>query len=127
MAWKSILKPENSVVAGIATIGSVYGIYQLNAGSVAQVHLSDPNMPALDTSRKKAGYTSLVLVGALTLITKDANVGILGFGTIAAMEILYRHANMAHPMSGQLVNPSPEAAYSSAENVTPLFAQGETA
>lgn len=125
MSWKSILKPEASTMAGLATVGAVYGIYQLNIGTVAQARATEPNHPALESSRKKAGYMALVLVSALVLITKDANIGILGGGTIIAMELAHRHAIMADD-SGKIQNPNPETAYSPAQNVVPMFAQGET-
>jgi hypothetical protein len=119
MQIKSILKPEGSITAGIATVALVYGIYQLNLGSVNAVHATDANHPAHESSRKKAGYTSLVLVAALTLITRDGNVGTLGAGTIVFMEIDYRHAIMAHPLTGQLTPPD-QSAYQPAElNLVP--------
>ena len=126
MAWKSILKPEGSVMAGVATVGLVYGVYQLNVGSVSQAHATDANHPVLETSRRKAGYTALILVAGLTLITRDANLGILGGSTIIAMEISYRHGIMANPLSGQLENPNPAAAYEPAQNVIPMPYQAET-
>lgn len=127
MSLKSILKPESSVVAGLATVGAVYGIYQLSLGNVSQTHATDANHPVLEVSRKKAGMTALVLVAALTLLTKDMNVGILGGGTIIAMELSYRHGIMANPQSGQIENPNPVAAYEPAENVVPFAYQGEAA
>lgn len=124
MAWKSLLKPNESVLAGAATIGVVFSLYQLNVGTVSQAHATDSNHPALESSRKKAGYTSLAVVGALFLVTKDANIAILGGGTIIAMEVSYRHAIMAHPDTGKIQNPSPDA-YMPAENVVPLYQQAE--
>ena len=124
--FKSILKPEGSVVAGVATIGSVYAVYQLNCGPVAQARATDANHPVLESSRRKAGYTAFVLVAALTLITKDANVGILGGGAIIAMELSYRTGIMAEPMSGKIMNQNPATAYEPAENVIPFAYQGET-
>lgn len=126
MEFKSILKPESSTVAGIATVGAVYGVYQLAVGPVSTAHASDANHPALAASKKKAGYMALVLVAGLTLITKDANVGILGGATIIAMELVYRQSIMAHPDSGVMVNPNPNAAYEVAENVVPFPLQGAT-
>jgi hypothetical protein len=123
MKFRSILKPEGSVVAGIATVGVVYGIYQLDVGNVSMAHASEPNHPSLESSRKKAGYTSVVLVAGLTLLTRDANVGILGFATIIAMELSYRHAIMVAPATGQIQAPN-ASAYEPAENVYPLQAQG---
>jgi hypothetical protein len=119
MNIKSILKPEGSTMAGIATVAGVYGIYQLNVGNVSSAQASDANHPALSSSRKKAGYTALVLVSALSLITRDGNVAILGYGTIIAMELSYRHAIMAHPETG-ILQPPTQAAYAPAENVIPM-------
>jgi hypothetical protein len=126
MSFKSILKPEGSTVAGLATVGAVFGVYQLNLGTVAQAAATDPNHPVLGSSRRKAGYTSLALVSALTLITRDANVFILGCGTIIAMELSYRHGIMANPQNMQMQNPNPNTAYEPAENVIPFNYQGET-
>jgi hypothetical protein len=126
MSLKSILKPEGSTMAGIATVVAVYGIYQLGIGPVSQAQATEPNHPVLESSRKKAGYTALALVGSLFLITKDANIAILGAGTVIFMELNYRHGIMADPGSGKIQNPNPATAYEPAENVVPMFAQGET-
>ena len=122
--FKSVLSPEGSVVSGIAIAGLVYSVYQLEVGPVSSVQASDANHSTLESTRKKAGYTAFVLVGGLTLITRDANVGILGFASIVAMEASYRHAIMSDPMTGTMQPPS-ESAYAPAENVVPLAAQGE--
>jgi hypothetical protein len=106
VAFKSYLKPENSIVAGLAVMGLVYADYQLNVGSVAQVHMTDANHPAVETSRKKAGYTAFVLVAGIGLISRDANIIILGSATIIAMELSYRHAIMAHPQTGVMQPPT---------------------
>lgn len=114
MSWKSVLKPENSIIAGIAIAGSVVAIYNMDVGNVSTAHATEANHPALEASRKKAGYTSFLLVSALTLITKDANVGILGFGSIVAAELHYKHAIMANPATGKIQAPS-AASYIPAE------------
>lgn len=122
---KSVLKPEGSIVAGVAVAGTVYSIYQLDLGPVSQVQMTDPNHPTLETSRKKAGYTSFIAVSLLTVLTRDANVGILGFLSIVAMEAHYRHAIMADGITGMLHPAAPDK-YAPAENVTPLPVQGPT-
>lgn len=126
MAWKSILKPEASTMVGIATVVAVFGVYQVTIGSISQAQASDSNLPLLGSTKKKAGYTALIMVAALVLITKDANVGILGGGTIIAMELSYRHGIMANPDTGRIQNPNPASAYEPAENVIPFHHQGET-
>lgn len=107
MNFRSILKPEGSVVAGLSVVGLVYATYQLDVGSVSSAYATDANHPALESSRRKAGYTAFLAVAGLTLITKDANVGILGFSSIVAMELHYRHAIMASPVTGRIVPPNP--------------------
>jgi hypothetical protein len=127
MSFKSILKPDASTSVALATVGVVFSVYQLNVGSVAQATATNSNHPGLESSRKKAGYTALAIVAGLALITRDANVGILGGGTIIAMELSYRHGIMADPQSLKMQNPNPATAYEPAENVVPFAYQGETA
>lgn len=117
MAWKSYLKPEGSIIAGLAVMGTVYAIYQLDLGNAAQVQMTDANHPAVETSRKKAGYKSAIVVAGIGLIAKDANIIILGSASIIAMELTYRTAIMAHPETGTMVPPG-ENVYAPAGNVT---------
>ena len=116
MAIKSVFTPENSVVAGLATVGLVYGVYQASLGPVASVQMTPANHPALETSRKKAGYTALVLVTGVSLLARDPNIVILGGAAIIAMELHYRHAIMADSDTGQIVAPGPDA-YQPAQSV----------
>lgn len=127
MKFKSLLKPETSAGASVATIGLVYGIYQLNIGSAAQAQATDANHPVNEMSRKKAGYTALVGVTGLTLLTRDANVGIAGALTIIAMELTYRHAIMAHPISGKMVPPDHSAYQPVDASMVPDYPPDETA
>lgn len=119
---KSILKPEGSIVSGVAVMGLVYAIYQMDLGPVAQVHMTDPNHPAAEASRKKAGYTAFAAVSILTLLTRDGNVGMLGYASIIAMEVHYRHAIMVDNATGVMQPPSPDK-FIPAENVVPLPTQ----
>lgn len=106
VAFRSYLKPENSIIAGLAVMGLVYADYQLNVGTIAQVHMTDANHPAVESSRKKAGYSAFLLVAGIGLIARDANIIILGSATIIAMELNYRHAIMAHPQTGVMQPPT---------------------
>ena len=125
MSMKSILRPEGSIVAGLAVVGLVYGIYQLELGSVAEAGASTANHPILETSRKKAGWSSLVAVFGVALLARDPNIVILGGSAVIAMELSYRHAIMQDPQTGQLVHPG-GSAYMPAQNVVPMNLQGAT-
>jgi hypothetical protein len=123
--FKSIMRPEGSIMAGVAVGALVAGVYQLEVGSVSAAGASEANHPILDTSKKKAGYTSLVLVSGVALLARDPNILILGGSVIIAMELSYRHAIMQNPQTGTIVRPGPDA-YQPAQNVVPLQAQGAT-
>jgi hypothetical protein len=122
--FKPVLKPENSIIAGVAVVGLVWADYNLNLGSTTEVHASQPNHPVLETSRKKAGYSALVLVAAVGLLAKDPNIIILGGAAIIAMETSYRHAIMSNSDTGQLELPS-ASVYQTAQAVTPGAQQGD--
>lgn len=113
MAWKSVLKPENSIVAGLATVAIVGAIYQLDVGPVSQVHASDEYHPANTAGIKKAGYTALIAVAGISLLARDPNIVILGGAAVIAFHAHYRHANMVNPGTNTVVSPG-SAAYANA-------------
>lgn len=126
MAFKPLVGIEGSLTLGAATIGLVYGIYQIDCGpvSVAQATpVGGSEARSLSTSRKKAGYTALVLVSGIALLARDPHIVMLGGATIIAMEAHYRHAIMADHETGNLVAP-PAADYQPAQNVVPISQQG---
>jgi hypothetical protein len=118
---KAVFKPENSIIAGLATIALVAGVYQLDAGSVAQVHASDAGHGANTAGIKKAGYTALVMVAGITLLARDPNIVILGGAAIIAFHAHYRHADMVNPATNMVEAAGP-AAYTPAGPGTPLQA-----
>lgn len=123
MQFKSVLKPEGSIMSGVAVAGGVFVIYQGAIGSVASAQMTDANHPSVESCRKKGASMAFLFVSVMTLMTRDANVGILGYGTIIIEEIQYRHAIMADPSTG-VVQPPAETSYQPAANVVPLNQQG---
>ena len=103
---KSILKPENSLVAGMAVVGLVVANYNLHNGSAAGASASPSWEPNLSTSNKKAGWSSLAMVAGVALLAKDANIFILGMATIIAMHTSYIHAIAVQPDLGKMVSPA---------------------
>jgi hypothetical protein len=98
----SILKPENSLIAGMAVVGLVVANYNLHNGTAASCAASDSWEPNLKTSNSKAGYTSLVMVAGISLLAKDANIFILGCAAIIAMHSSYIHSIAVEPKTGAL-------------------------
>jgi hypothetical protein len=109
MVLKSVLKPENSIIAGAATIALVAGVYQLDVGPVSQVHASAAGHGANTSGIKKAGATSLIMVAGIALLARDPNIVILGGAAIMAFHAHYRHANLVNPETNRMEAAGPSA------------------
>jgi hypothetical protein len=105
MAFKSILKPEGSITMGIATGILVYAIYDRSLPDASTMHATKPYDVNIEAGRKKAGITAAGAVAAVSLLTRDANVFILGGIVLIALDIHARHANVTNPGTGELVAP----------------------
>lgn len=95
-------KPADSMTTALATAGGVLVIYSGKIGPVADVQASSSGDPSVNSSIKKAGWESLLLVAGMTLLSRDLNVAILGGAAIILEHTMYLHAEMASPASGQI-------------------------
>ncbi len=118
---KSILKPEGSIMGGIATGALVYGIYNTNMGNLATIHSTPAGDGNARASRKKAAIESVAVVAAISLLARDINIFILGGGITFLLDWHARHAVESHPETGQLADNS---GYVPAEQAIPVASQG---
>lgn len=118
---KSVLKPEGSIVAGIATAALVYGVYTANIGNVATLHASPAGDNNGRAARRKAAIESVTVVSAISLLAKDVTIFILGGMVVVLLDWHARHAVEAHPETGQLADNS---GYVPAEQAVPMADQG---
>jgi hypothetical protein len=117
---KSILKPEGSMMAGIATGALVYGIYSMNLGNLATIHTTPSGDGNARAARKKAAIEAVTAVSAISLLAKDVNIFILGGALTVLLDWHSRHAIEAHPDTGQLADNS---GYVPAEQAVPVADQ----
>lgn len=103
MAFKTFLKPSESVMVSLATGAMVFGVYQYTMPSVAEVHATDAHNSNIDSGRKKAMWTSAGVVGGMFLLTRDPNVFMVGSLSFLALEWSYRHANSTDAQTGKVV------------------------
>lgn len=101
--FKSILRPEGSIGFGIATMVLTAMIYDRSLPSAAVMHSTDAGDINIDAARKKATQASAAAIAAITLLTKDVNILILGGVTLFALDMHARHANATNPQTGDLV------------------------
>jgi hypothetical protein len=103
MPFTSILKPDGSVVIGIATGILVYAVYDHSLPDTATIHATDAGDINVEASRKKAAWSSAAVLSAVTLMTKDVNVFVLGSVVLFALDMHTRHANASNPSNAELV------------------------
>lgn len=118
----SVLKPEGSIMGGIATGALVYGIYSMNMGSLATIHATPAGDGNARATRKKAAIESVAAVAAISLLAKDVNIFILGGGIVVLLDWHARHAVESHPETGQLAD---NTGYVPAEQSVPVADQGD--
>jgi len=103
MAFTSIMKPEGSIIAGLATGVLVYAIYDRCLPNAGTMHATDANDINIEAGRRKATYTAAAVVSGVSLLAKDVNVFILGGVVLFALDFHARHANASNPDTGELV------------------------
>jgi hypothetical protein len=99
-----MLKPEVSLTVGLATAAVVYGLYQNATPTIADIRVSEPQDATIDGTRKMAAWTTAAIVGAVSLISKDPTVFILGGTMIVALDWWHRHANAFDPEVNRVVS-----------------------
>jgi hypothetical protein len=99
----SVLKPEGSMMAGLATAAVVYGVYQSALPSIADARSAQPGNQDLQAAERSAGFISTGVVAGVSLIAKDPTIFILGGSMVVAMAWWHRHADMVKPELGKAV------------------------
>jgi hypothetical protein len=103
MQFKSILKPQDSVISGVAVAALVAAIWSKSLPDSATLHATQAYDNNVEAGRKKANWTSAFVVSLVTLLTRDVNIFILGGLVDIAFDIHARHALITHPDTGQVV------------------------
>lgn len=99
------LKPEVSLTVAAATGALVYGIFQAEMPTMADVHAAPPHNPFVTRSVNVAGWTAAAAVAGISLLAKDPTVFVVGGSIAAFLTWRAKHANMTNPGTGQVVLP----------------------
>lgn len=91
------LKPEASVMTGLAVGALVVAVYSRAVPSQADIRVGNMLDDDIDAARKAAAWTSVGVCAAVSLITSDATVFILGGLVTVSMDWWVRHANANNP------------------------------
>jgi len=86
------LKPESSVIGGLAVAGLVYGIHAQFTPSMADMKGLPAGNQDIDKAERQATWLSAAVVSGVSLLTKDPTIFILGASATVAMAFFTRHA-----------------------------------
>lgn len=101
----SVIKtPEGSLTLGVAVAALVYGVYTFSSPPTAVIQATKPGDINIEAARKKAAWTSAAVVGAVSLLTKDKTIFVLGGTMLIALDWHMRHANAVSPETGNVIS-----------------------
>lgn len=110
------LKAEVGLAVAAATGALVYGIFQVETPTMADIHAAPAHNPYVGRSVNSAGWTSAIAVSGISLLAKDPTVFVIGGAFAAYLTWRAKHASMTDPGTGQVTLPP--------QNQAPAPAQG---
>lgn len=99
---KSILRPDTSVLVGLANGAMIITVYQHALPNAASIRTADPHDGDVEIARRHAAWTSAGILGFVYLLTRDRNAFLMGGLVLAGVDIMVKHANGIDPMTGKL-------------------------
>lgn len=93
------LKPEASVMSGLAVAGVVYAIHSNFTPSMADMQGLPAGNKDVDKSERQATWLSVGIVSGISLLAKDPTIFVIGSAATLAMAFLTRHAVWTEPVS----------------------------
>lgn len=99
------LKPEASLIGGIALASLVYGAYSQATPTIADIRVAKPGDPDIAASRKMAAWSTAAIVSAVSLIAQDKTMFVMGATMIVILDWWTRHANEVDPGTSRATAP----------------------
>ncbi len=99
------LKPESSIIGGLALASVVYGVYSQATPTIADIRTAPPNDPDIASARKLAAFSTAAVVGGVSLIAQDKTMFIMGAAMIVMLDWWHRHANLVDPATARATAP----------------------
>ncbi len=95
------LRPEVSLPVALATATVVYTIHSQATPTMADIRVGNAGNADINSARRSASWVAAAVVGAISLISKDPTVFIVGGGMVVLMDVWTRHANAVNPITGK--------------------------
>lgn len=104
------LKPEYSVMGGLATAALVFSIYQNSVPSQADIRALPAGTPDIEHTERRATWLSAGVVSAVSLLAKDPTIFVMGSAMTVAMAFWTRHSNYTESSGATYLSKSQQAA-----------------
>ena len=98
----SALTPPVSLGVGLATAALVYATYNHALPSAADIRVAKPGDTDVNASRTMAAWTSAGVVAAVSLMSKDPSVFVIGGAAVVALDWWGRYNNEVNPTLGKV-------------------------
>lgn len=97
------LRPEISLLGGLAVGGVVYATYQVMLPPAADVKTVESNNRDIASSERTATWVSAGIVSGISLLTKDPGIFIIGGAFVILLSYVYKHADQVSPLTGKVL------------------------
>jgi hypothetical protein len=104
------LKPEFSVMGGLAVAAIVFAIHSQATPSQADIQALPAGTPDIDQAERKATIMGAGVVSGISLIAKDPTIFVMGALMVTAMAVWTRHSNWMESVGGKYLTQSESAA-----------------
>lgn len=99
----SRLQPDSAVVVGVLGAVGTLLIYNGQVPNLTDVRSADAHNDDVDKARRTAAIESVVLIGGLSLFSRDLTPWILGGIALIGMDYAVKHHNSIDPATGSMV------------------------
>jgi hypothetical protein len=104
------LKPEFSIMGGLAVGSIVYAIHANATPPQADIRALPANQADIDKAERAATWLSVGVVAGISLLARDPGIFMIGSAAAIAMAVWTRHNNAVESMAGRYLSPSEELA-----------------
>lgn len=102
------LRPDLSLAGSLATGGLVLAIYSRMLPPNADLRTLPEGDEDASVERKQALWTSVGVVSAISLLTKDPTIAVTGYALIVGLDWSVRHSIWTNPLTGSAMGSSAE-------------------
>lgn len=110
------LKPEFSVMGGLAVAAIVFAIHAQATPSQADIQALPAGTPDIDSAERKATILSAGVVSGISLIAGDPTIFVMGALMTTAMAVWTRHSNWMESVGGKYLGQAQAAASGTASS-----------